>query len=78
MGWNRLEFLHAENPLFAGLEAGHVYFVHSYHALTESRERSAGGDGLRTSGYSHCRQRIKLRHAVPPGEKRRAWHEVAR
>jgi glutamine amidotransferase len=30
MGWNRLCF-HRESPLFAGMEEGHVYFVHSYH-----------------------------------------------
>ncbi|ASS67862.1 MULTISPECIES: imidazole glycerol phosphate synthase subunit HisH [unclassified Paenibacillus] len=30
MGWNRLDFLQP-SPLTAGLEEGHVYFVHSYH-----------------------------------------------
>ncbi|MGK9254692.1 imidazole glycerol phosphate synthase subunit HisH [Paenibacillus humicus] len=30
MGWNRLDFLRP-SPLTAGLEEGHVYFVHSYH-----------------------------------------------
>lgn len=34
MGWNRLKF-HQPSPLFKGLEEGHVYFVHSYHALPE-------------------------------------------
>ncbi|WP_286885595.1 imidazole glycerol phosphate synthase subunit HisH [Aneurinibacillus sp. UBA3580] len=29
MGWNRLEFLQ-QNPIFAGVEEGYVYFVHSY------------------------------------------------
>lgn len=33
MGWNKLSFRQPENPLFVGLEEGHVYFVHSYHAL---------------------------------------------
>jgi len=33
MGWNALTFTQADNPLFAGLDAGaHVYFVHSYYA----------------------------------------------
>ncbi|OXM14726.1 imidazole glycerol phosphate synthase subunit HisH [Paenibacillus herberti] len=36
MGWNRLEF-RRESPLVAGLEEGHVYFVHSYHALPEQQ-----------------------------------------
>ncbi|GIP34277.1 imidazole glycerol phosphate synthase subunit HisH [Paenibacillus sp. J2TS4] len=34
MGWNRLSF-HQESPLFAGMEEGHVYFVHSYHVMLE-------------------------------------------
>jgi glutamine amidotransferase len=37
MGWNGLEFV-GESPLFRGLEPGHVYFVHSYHALPERKE----------------------------------------
>ncbi|SDD52457.1 glutamine amidotransferase [Paenibacillus sp. UNCCL117] len=45
MGWNRLTF-HQENPLFRGLEEGHVYFVHSYHALPER-----SGDLLATTDY---------------------------
>jgi glutamine amidotransferase len=32
MGWNRLAF-ERDSLLFQGIEAGHVYFVHSYHAL---------------------------------------------
>jgi imidazole glycerol-phosphate synthase subunit HisH len=36
MGWNRLSFAKAkENPLFGGIEEGHVYFVHSYHVQPE-------------------------------------------
>jgi imidazole glycerol-phosphate synthase subunit HisH len=35
MGWNRLQFKQSDHPLFAGLEEGHVYFVHSYHVATE-------------------------------------------
>lgn len=31
MGWNKLQFKQT-SPLFADLEEGHVYFVHSYHA----------------------------------------------
>ncbi|MFC4601475.1 imidazole glycerol phosphate synthase subunit HisH [Cohnella hongkongensis] len=34
MGWNELTFKR-ESPLFDGLKPGHVYFVHSYHALPE-------------------------------------------
>ncbi|WP_058301031.1 imidazole glycerol phosphate synthase subunit HisH [Gorillibacterium timonense] len=34
MGWNKLSFLR-ESPLTAGVEEGHVYFVHSYHARPE-------------------------------------------
>lgn len=37
MGWNKLSFRQPENPLFVGLEEGHVYFVHSYHALVAKR-----------------------------------------
>lgn len=36
MGWNELRFEQLEHPLFAGLTPGHVYFVHSYHALPET------------------------------------------
>jgi glutamine amidotransferase len=32
MGWNRLAFVQ-DSPLFQGVEEGHVYFVHSYHAI---------------------------------------------
>lgn len=32
MGWNKLRYLQPEHPLFEGLEEGHAYFVHSYHA----------------------------------------------
>jgi imidazole glycerol-phosphate synthase subunit HisH len=45
MGWNELEFKQP-SPLFEGLEQGHVYFVHSYHALPESK-----GDLLATADY---------------------------
>lgn len=38
MGWNRLQYLQPGNPLLKGLEEGHVYFVHSYHALVERPE----------------------------------------
>ncbi|GAB6928123.1 imidazole glycerol phosphate synthase subunit HisH [Paenibacillus sp. JCM 10914] len=37
MGWNSLQFAKREHPLFAGLEEGHVYFVHSYHVLPEAK-----------------------------------------
>jgi glutamine amidotransferase len=45
MGWNRLKFEQA-NPLTDGLEPGHVYFVHSYHALPEHKD-----DLLATTDY---------------------------
>jgi glutamine amidotransferase len=45
MGWNRLSFLQ-ESPLFQGLVAGHVYFVHSYHAQPEH-----SSDLLATTDY---------------------------
>jgi glutamine amidotransferase len=34
MGWNELTFKQS-SPLLEGVEPGHVYFVHSYHALPE-------------------------------------------
>ncbi|RAP74832.1 imidazole glycerol phosphate synthase subunit HisH [Paenibacillus montanisoli] len=37
MGWNKLAFKQ-ESPLFVGLEEGHVYFVHSFHAKPERTE----------------------------------------
>ncbi|WP_248929515.1 imidazole glycerol phosphate synthase subunit HisH [Paenibacillus hamazuiensis] len=45
MGWNRLSFKQ-ESPLFRGLEEGHVYFVHSFHALPE-----VAADLLATTDY---------------------------
>ena len=45
MGWNRLEF-RQKAPIFEGLEEGHVYFVHSYHAKPEREE-----DVLATTDY---------------------------
>lgn len=45
MGWNRLELLQP-SPLFAGMEAGHAYFVHSYKVIPEER-----GDLLATTDY---------------------------
>lgn len=35
MGWNRLSYKMSESPIFKGIEEGHVYFVHSYHAKPE-------------------------------------------
>jgi len=46
MGWNKLMFKHQENGLFKGLEEGHVYFVHSYHVVTDREE-----DLLATTDY---------------------------
>ncbi len=34
MGWNKL-MINQPSVLFEGVEAGHVYFVHSYHVLPE-------------------------------------------
>lgn len=48
MGWNRLTFMQPESPVLAGLEEGHVYFVHSYHVLCDRP-----GDLLAVSDYGH-------------------------
>jgi glutamine amidotransferase len=45
MGWNRLSFLQ-QSPLLQGIEEGHVYFVHSYHAKPENT-----ADLLATTDY---------------------------
>ncbi|WP_019537107.1 imidazole glycerol phosphate synthase subunit HisH [Paenibacillus ginsengihumi] len=45
MGWNRLAF-RTDSPLFAGLQEGHVYFVHSFHVLPGREE-----DLLATTDY---------------------------
>ncbi|MGO4349339.1 imidazole glycerol phosphate synthase subunit HisH [Paenibacillus sp. MCAF9] len=46
MGWNKLNFLQEQSPLFNGLTEGHVYFVHSFHAKPE-----VGSDLLATTDY---------------------------
>ncbi|MGG4145008.1 imidazole glycerol phosphate synthase subunit HisH [Paenibacillus algorifonticola] len=46
MGWNKLSFEQEQSPLFTGLEEGHVYFVHSFHAKPEQ-----GSDLLATTDY---------------------------
>lgn len=46
MGWNRLAVTQ-ESPLFLGVDHGHVYFVHSYHALPEN-----SSDLLATTDYN--------------------------
>ncbi|WP_238650517.1 imidazole glycerol phosphate synthase subunit HisH [Paenibacillus piscarius] len=48
MGWNRLSFRQPESPLVAGLTEGHVYFVHSYHALP-----AADSDLIAVTDYGH-------------------------
>ncbi|GIP24534.1 imidazole glycerol phosphate synthase subunit HisH [Paenibacillus sp. J22TS3] len=48
MGWNKLEYVNSDGPLFLGLEEGHVYFVHSYHVLPERQE-----DLLAVTDYGH-------------------------
>lgn len=45
MGWNRLTFRNA-SPLLEGMEAGYVYFVHSYHVIPER-----ASDLLATTDY---------------------------
>lgn len=45
MGWNKLSFLQ-DSPLVEGLQEGHVYFVHSFHAKPEQ-----SSDLLSTSDY---------------------------
>lgn len=35
MGWNRLSYKKSDSPIFRGIEEGHVYFVHSFHAKPE-------------------------------------------
>jgi glutamine amidotransferase len=45
MGWNRLSF-EQNGPLFQDIEEGHVYFVHSYHAIPENTS-----DLLATTDY---------------------------
>lgn len=46
MGWNKLEYIEQESPLFTGLAEGYVYFVHSYHVLPEVKT-----DLLATTDY---------------------------
>ncbi|MGO4699192.1 imidazole glycerol phosphate synthase subunit HisH [Paenibacillus sp. 2TAB26] len=46
MGWNKLNFLQEQSPLFNGLTEGHVYFVHSFHAKPE-----VSSDLLATTDY---------------------------
>ncbi|WP_438447140.1 imidazole glycerol phosphate synthase subunit HisH [Gorillibacterium sp. sgz5001074] len=48
MGWNKLEFKNPDSPLLDGLEEGHAYFVHSYHALPER-----ASDLLAVTDYNH-------------------------
>lgn len=38
MGWNELTWVQLESPLFREVAPGHVYFVHSYHALPDRPE----------------------------------------
>lgn len=45
MGWNKLAF-RQPSPLLKGLKEGHVYFVHSYHAITGEMD-----DLLATTDY---------------------------
>lgn len=65
MGWNASASpAGGLNPIFAALEEGHVYFVHSYagfacgeaHRLDRVRRASDGGGA----------ERKRVRHPVPP------------
>ncbi|WP_339060418.1 imidazole glycerol phosphate synthase subunit HisH [Tepidibacillus marianensis] len=38
MGWNQLKFEQADHPLVHGIDAGFVYFVHSYYVVEEEQE----------------------------------------
>lgn len=46
MGWNKLTHHQPENPIFAGIEEGFVYFVHSFHAKLDNP-----GDLLASADY---------------------------
>ncbi|MGG1518795.1 imidazole glycerol phosphate synthase subunit HisH [Paenibacillus oryzisoli] len=46
MGWNRLSYKQGGSPIFAGIDEGHVYFVHSYHVKPER-----AGDLLAVTDY---------------------------
>ena len=48
MGWNKLSFRQPGSSLLEGLDEGHVYFVHSYHAIV-GRE----SDLLAITDYGH-------------------------
>ncbi|WP_438498410.1 imidazole glycerol phosphate synthase subunit HisH [Paenibacillus sp. IHBB 3054] len=48
MGWNKLSFRQPQSPLLEGLEEGHVYFVHSYHAAVGQEN-----DLLAVTDYGH-------------------------
>ena len=37
IGWNRLEIVKPNCPIFRGIEDGYVYFAHSYHAIPEDK-----------------------------------------
>lgn len=46
MGWNTLDYVNADEPLLAGIEAGtHVYFVHGFYAPRGDYTRAATGYG---------------------------------
>ncbi|AIQ50224.1 imidazole glycerol phosphate synthase subunit HisH [Paenibacillus sp. FSL R7-0331] len=48
MGWNKLSFRQPQSLLLEGLEEGHVYFVHSYHAEVEQEN-----DLIAVTDYGH-------------------------
>ncbi len=76
MGWNKLSFLQ-DSPLVEGLQEGHVYFVHSFHAKPEQSSDLLATIRLPSAGDGDCRSRQCVRHAVSSREKRRAWHGPA-
>lgn len=38
MGWNRCSWKQPQHELVAGIQEGHVYFVHSYHVLPSNQD----------------------------------------
>tara|TARA_R110000787_G_scaffold16622_37_gene51209 strand:- start:4868 stop:5515 length:648 start_codon:yes stop_codon:yes gene_type:complete len=49
MGWNDLQFLKPDHPVFAGISSGeHAYFVHSYHLTCKNPAEVAA-----TVDYGH-------------------------
>ena len=70
IGWNQLEIVKPECPLFRGIASGsYVYFVHSFFPKPADASivatRTTYGETLRFLRVA----RQRLRHAIPSGEK---------